>query len=130
MKEWIGAAAICVNDQGDLLMVRNEDGRWAVPSGEVEEGESAEMCCAREVKEETGYDVIIEKCLFVKDQDIEGIHAKTYYFEVNVVGGMLEVTDDEVSDVEWKTVEEIEKILHANPEDASYLTNFLYGKTP
>ena len=132
MNVWFGAAAVCVNDQGNLLMVRNEGKGWSVPSGGIEKGETAELCCVREVKEETGYDVAIEKPLFVKDQDIKGIHATTYYFEVNVVGGMLTVEDpdESISEVEWKTAEEIEEIVHAYPDDVAYLTNFLNEKTP
>ncbi|MCA0173165.1 NUDIX hydrolase [Bacillus sp. RAR_GA_16] len=132
MQEWIGAAAVCTNDQGDLLMIQNEKEEWAVPSGEVEKDETPEMCCIREVKEETGYEVAIEKPLFVKDQDMNGFHVTTYYYEVNVVGGMITLphADNEVKEVEWKTINQIEKITHAYPEDASYLTNFLYKKTP
>ncbi len=132
MQEWFGAAAVCINDQGDLLMIRNETDEWAVPSGEIEKGETPEMCCIREVMEETGYQVAIEKPLFVKDQDVNGMNVTTYYYEVNVVGGMLSLDDSEedVKEIEWKTIDEVEEISHAYPEDAAYLTNYLYEKTP
>ncbi|WLR58768.1 NUDIX hydrolase [Guptibacillus hwajinpoensis] len=132
MQEWFGAAAVCINDQGDLLMIRNETDEWAVPSGEIEKGETPEMCCIREVMEETGYQVAIEKPLFVKDQDVNGMHVTTYYYEVNVVGGMLSLDDslEDVKEIEWKTIDEVEEISHAYPEDAAYLTNYLYEKTP
>ncbi|MGG1685986.1 NUDIX hydrolase [Pseudalkalibacillus sp. NRS-1564] len=132
MQEWFGAAAVCINDQGDLLMIRNETDEWAVPSGEIEKGETPEMCCVREVMEETGYQVAIEKPLFVKDQDVNGMNVTTYYYEVNVVGGMLSLDDSEedVKEIEWKTIDEVEEIPHAYPEDAAYLTNYLYEKTP
>ncbi|MFK3960117.1 NUDIX hydrolase [Guptibacillus hwajinpoensis] len=132
MQEWFGAAAVCINDQGDLLMIRNETDEWAVPSGEIEKGETPEMCCIREVMEETGYQVAIEKPLFVKDQDVNGMNVTTYYYEVNVVGGMLSLDDSEedMKEIEWKTIDEVEEISHAYPEDAAYLTNYLYEKTP
>ncbi len=132
MQEWFGAAAVCINDQGDLLMIRNESDEWAVPSGEIEKGETPEMCCVREVMEETGYQVAIEKPLFVKDQDVNGMNVTTYYYEVNVVDGMLSLDDSEedVKEIEWKTIDEVEGISHAYPEDAAYLTNYLYEKTP
>lgn len=113
-------------------MIRNETDEWAVPSGEIEKGETPEMCCIREVMEETGYQVAIEKPLFVKDQDVNGMHVTTYYYEVNVVGGMLSLDDslEDVKEIEWKTIDEVEEISHAYPEDAAYLTNYLYEKTP
>ena len=58
MKSWSGSAAICINEQREVLMVNSFGSEeWAVPSGGIEEGESPEECCIREVKEETGYDV-------------------------------------------------------------------------
>ena len=40
-----------------LLIRRADNGRWAVPGGYMEPGESMTEACAREVKEETGLDV-------------------------------------------------------------------------
>lgn len=40
---------------------------WAIPSGGIEEGETPEECFMREVKEETGYDIVIEDNLFIKE---------------------------------------------------------------
>ncbi|MBP1989612.1 ADP-ribose pyrophosphatase YjhB (NUDIX family) [Paenibacillus eucommiae] len=59
---WVGSAAVCVNDKKQILMIQGKDlVEWAVPSGGLEENESLEDCCVREVKEETGYDVQIIK---------------------------------------------------------------------
>ncbi|MCM3759032.1 NUDIX hydrolase [Sporosarcina aquimarina] len=82
MKSWLGSAGICFNEKNELLMVKcQESEEWAVPSGGIEEGESPEECCIREVKEETGYDVSILEQLLVKETSITGIEVKTYYFE-------------------------------------------------
>ncbi len=41
---WKGSAAVCLNDNKEILMVvqenRNGEKRWSVPSGGKEEGES------------------------------------------------------------------------------------------
>ena len=37
-----------------LLTRRSDNGRWCVPAGAMDPGESAEECCAREILEETG----------------------------------------------------------------------------
>ncbi|MGC8970598.1 MAG: NUDIX hydrolase [bacterium] len=46
-----------------LLMILDRFGYWTFPKGKVEEGESLEETAVREVKEETGIDVEIEKYL-------------------------------------------------------------------
>lgn len=59
MNRWVGAAALCVNSDRQLLMVLQgkpeEEKRWSVPSGGKEEDETLEDYCIREVYEETGY---------------------------------------------------------------------------
>ncbi len=40
-----------------LLMQRRDNGRWGLPGGYVEPGESVSSATAREVREETGYRV-------------------------------------------------------------------------
>lgn len=52
---------IVTDPRGRLLLVRRahdpEAGRWSLPGGKVEPGESATAATAREVAEETGLDV-------------------------------------------------------------------------
>jgi len=53
------AACIIVNDQGQILLqLRGDDHTWGLPGGIMELGETMEETCRREVKEETGLDVI------------------------------------------------------------------------
>lgn len=67
MKEWFGSAAVCINENNEVLMVKSyHSNAWAIPSGGIEKGETPEECCVREVMEETGYRVAIEDKLFVK----------------------------------------------------------------
>lgn len=56
-----GAGSI-VEREGELLMVlqrRAYGVHWELPSGYYEPGESYEQCAAREVREETGIDVVV-----------------------------------------------------------------------
>lgn len=58
------------NDQTKILMLKRSDtdksfpGTWCLPGGRVDEGESFEEACVREVKEETNLDVINKPSLF------------------------------------------------------------------
>jgi ADP-ribose pyrophosphatase YjhB (NUDIX family) len=51
--------AIIQDSRGEFLFIqRRDNGRWALPSGCLEIGESVRDCLVREMKEETGLDVI------------------------------------------------------------------------
>lgn len=120
MKEWFGAAAICFNENNEVLMVRgNESECWAVPSGGIEKGETPEECCVREVKEETGYDVSLIEKLLVKETVIKGIKVKTHYFKVEKIGQSKGINDPDKTIVEaaWKPLSELDHLVHMYPED-------------
>ncbi|MDO5496847.1 MAG: NUDIX domain-containing protein [Alistipes sp.] len=55
--KWIEAAGgVVENPSGEVVMIRRSD-RWDLPKGHREEGESYEVCAAREAEEETGVSV-------------------------------------------------------------------------
>lgn len=54
----VGAAALIVDDQNRLLLLKRADsGCWGPPGGAVELGEAVEMAARREVREETGLEL-------------------------------------------------------------------------
>lgn len=51
--------AVIQDEHGSILFIQRSDNRkWALPAGGMELGESVTECLKREVKEETGLDVI------------------------------------------------------------------------
>lgn len=48
-----------------LLVRRADNGRWAVPGGYMEPGESVTEACIREVWEETGLEVHVDRLIAV-----------------------------------------------------------------
>ncbi len=66
------ARAIIFNDDGKLLMVeRHKDGEhyFVLPGGHVDQGETPERAVAREVWEETGLNVTVNKLLYTSSDD-------------------------------------------------------------
>ncbi|MGF2615850.1 NUDIX domain-containing protein [Rossellomorea vietnamensis] len=126
MKECRGAAAICVNDKREVLVVRGMGtDLWSVPSGGIEPGESPEECCIREVKEETGCVVEILRRLRVKQTVIQGIAVTTYYFNVERSGGKLEVNDPDqnIEEACWKSIDDLSRLPQLYPEDLPLIQN-------
>lgn len=69
-------------------------GYWAPPAGYIEIDESLEEGAARETKEETGLDVVVDKLLKVYSRANIGIFLIA--FAARVVGGEITAAEDEV----------------------------------
>jgi 8-oxo-dGTP diphosphatase len=102
-----GVGAIVVDGQGRLLLGRRSDtGRWAVVAGMVEPGEQPADTIVREVLEETGVDVVVERILGVATHPVDYPNGdRCNYLSVTflcrAVGGTARVNDDESLDVRW-----------------------------
>jgi 8-oxo-dGTP diphosphatase len=60
-KHIVSAAAIVLNDQNEILLIKGPRRGWEMPGGQVEEGESLKDAAIRETKEESGIDIEIIK---------------------------------------------------------------------
>ena len=105
----VGVGAVIVRDKEVLLIKRAappKEGYYSIPGGLVEVGERVEDAVRREVYEETGLKIEIEKLIAVMDNIIkdEGGRVKYHYILVDYlakpIGGELRVSSD-ASDVKW-----------------------------
>lgn len=97
--------AIIRDDAGRLLLVRRARppaaGRWSLPGGRVEAGESTEQALAREVAEETGLAVQVGRHVgSVERPGPNGVVYAIRDHECEVTGGVLRAGDD-ASDAGW-----------------------------
>jgi acetyl-CoA carboxylase carboxyl transferase subunit beta len=101
------AGAVVRDEHGRLLLVRRGHepalGKWSLPGGRIEPGESAAQAAAREVLEETGLQVQIGELL--QTVDLWGGY-RVHDFAATVVGGDLRAGDD-ASDVRWCSPDEV-----------------------
>lgn len=56
-KHILSAAAIVLNEKGEILLIKGPERGWEMPGGQVEEGESLKEAAVREVREETGIEI-------------------------------------------------------------------------
>jgi len=94
-----GVAAIIRNEQGQILLQRRSDnGLWGLPGGSVEIGESVRQAIVREVEEETGLRVEIERLIgvysdpavqIVRYPDGNVVHYISTLYACRILGGSL-----------------------------------------
>ncbi|WP_413466007.1 NUDIX domain-containing protein [Metabacillus litoralis] len=116
-----GVAIIIFDDNGSVLLQKRADvGLWGIPSGHVEPGETVEQAAKREVLEETGYHISIEKLIGVYSDpasqvftypDGRVVHFITTYFLGKINGGSLNMDPIESLDVAFFPVNALPKAL-------------------
>ena len=79
-------------EDGKILLLEQDvvdSRRWSLPGGGLEHGETIEDCLVREMKEETGLTVEIDRLLYLCDRLHDGNHVVHITFLVNKTGGEL-----------------------------------------
>lgn len=81
-------ACRAVIEKGGNLLLSYETltGTWSLPGGGLEDGESAEACCRREVAEETGVLIRPSECLLEIDEFYEDCRYVNLYFTGEILG--------------------------------------------
>lgn len=100
-----------------LLTRRMDNGRWCLPGGGIEPGESASEGAIRETREEVGLDVRVKRLVGVYSSPdhllvYQSGHKFQYVsilFEVEIIGGQL-TQSDEVSKNQYFSLAEISGI--------------------
>lgn len=108
------AGGVVVNDCGEYLMI-HRNGRWDLPKGHVESGESAEECAVREVAEETGVSGVEVVRFLCRTLHAYYMHGQwelktTYWFEMHVpaCGGLKPQREEGIDRVGWCPPGELE----------------------
>ena len=112
------AGGVVVNDCGEWLMI-HRNGRWDLPKGHLEAGESLAACAEREIAEETGIAARVERPL------CETLHAywfaktarwelkRTHWFRLRPAGAGTPApqTEEGIERVSWCAPAEREEHL-------------------
>ncbi|HEY2980527.1 MAG TPA: NUDIX domain-containing protein [Anaerolineales bacterium] len=123
----IGCSGVILDEKREkaLLTRRADNGRWCLPGGMMEAGESAAEACAREVREETGLRVRVKRLIGVysdPDQlviypDGEKVHFVILSFEAEVLDGAL-VLSAETTEVGFFAIAEMDSMpMHGHHKE-------------
>jgi len=91
-KHFVSAAAIVMNEHGEILLIKGPRRGWEMPGGMVEEGEAVKDAAIRETREECGLEIEITKFCGVF-QNVSGCICN-FLFLGRPVGGDLITTPE------------------------------------
>ncbi len=108
----------------DVALIRTHEGRWQLPKGWVEPGESMEETARREVREEAGVesetigtlDSIEYWYKSTYDPEPARIHKFVHFFLLRYLRGSTYDHDDEVQEARWVDIGEAVRMLSFKDE--------------
>ncbi|RED66148.1 NUDIX hydrolase [Cohnella lupini] len=110
-KHIVSAAAVVINNQNEILLIKGPRRGWEMPGGQVEEGESLIQAAIRETKEESGIDIEIIKFCGIF-QNIGNSICNTLFLARPIGGELIQTSEsldsgffpieEALQKVEWK----------------------------
>lgn len=111
---YITVVVFIQNNKNEFLLqkrVKKKDGKWATTGGHPVSGETSKQGIITEIKEELGIDVVEEKVELFKTIKTEDDFVDIYYLKEDIDIKEIKIQKEEVDDVKWATIEEIQKMI-------------------
>lgn len=104
---------VVANEDGAILMIYRR-GKWDLPKGKLDEGESIEECAIREVQEETGLNAIamgnkIIDTYHIYSENKKEIIKSTVWFKMSVKGrpDLIPQAEENIAEAKWIPKDEL-----------------------
>ena len=96
---------------GKLLMIQEAKekcrGKWWLPAGHLDEGETIKDAAIREAKEETGYDIQLTDLLSIISLSPDKNSPEFVTFYGKIISGGVIINPEEILDVKWIPLDEV-----------------------
>ena len=125
-------ASTCVIDNKKILMVQENkpdiQGLWDLPGGKLEVNEDIKQTAIRETLEETGYNIDLNNILLIQNYiNDRGVLLIIYFYATLSDSVQVEYRKNEINNVQWFTLEEIERISKENIRGGDGFDKLLYN---
>ncbi|MEI6086043.1 MAG: NUDIX domain-containing protein [Bacteroidota bacterium] len=120
----LAGGGVVTNEQGDLLMIFRR-GKWDLPKGKLDKGETIEACALREVTEETGVqNLSLGKLIVVTQHAYFDLYQKqevikeSHWYRMTVAGvpALVPQMEEDITAIEWTKPSEIPSRLQESYE--------------
>jgi len=118
-KTIIAAGGLVKNDEGAYLMIFRR-GKWDLPKGKLDEGESIPACAVREVQEETGLnDIILGNLISITHHEYfdkwvdADVLKETHWYNMTATDHqqLVPQTEEDITEIKWVPVAELDAYL-------------------
>ncbi|WP_026583558.1 NUDIX domain-containing protein [Bacillus sp. J33] len=129
-KVWLAVSGLVVSPDGKWLVVKKKygglKGKWSLPAGFVEPGETADEAAVREVEEETGVKCAVKGMIGMRTGVIKGeVSDNMILFTLEAEPGQsLKVQESELFDVQYRDPGEL-----ASDPNASVLLQYILNSS-
>ncbi len=128
-------AVIIVNEEGKMLLEKRaptkkqSPNKWALCAGHIEAGDIPENAIVREMKEEIGVDVSIDKLEFIKaamrnikfnDDLYNRAFQYTYFWKTDKKESEFVVQEEELTEVKFFEIQEIKDKVKLKDENIAF----------
>ncbi|HEX5155100.1 MAG TPA: NUDIX domain-containing protein [Parafilimonas sp.] len=114
-KKIIAAGGLVFNDKNELLMIFRR-GKWDLPKGKLDKGETIEDCAVREVKEETGLENVSIKNFagitfheYFEPRIHDDVLKESHWYKMHAPGDqqLVPQTEEDIEMIEWVDAKQI-----------------------
>lgn len=125
-------ASSCILNNNKILMVQENKvdikGLWDLPGGKVKIGEDIKQAVIRETLEETGYNIKLNSILLIQNYVTNKGVLLIIYFNADLLDfKQKEFRKDEISNVKWLSLEEIESITENKIRGGDGIKKIIYN---
>jgi 8-oxo-dGTP pyrophosphatase MutT (NUDIX family) len=135
VKNITAAGGIVENEHKEILFMFRR-GKWDLPKGKLDDGETIEECAVREVEEETGlHDVergeLIDVTMHQYEEHNVEIQKETYWYAMKVRGEqkLVPQVSEDISELKWVKENELSKYLSNSYSNIIEIVEKYYDKT-
>lgn len=121
----LAVRAVITNEDGKILIIKRSSdsktnpGKWELPGGKVDQGESFDKALLREVYEETNLKIKLDNVIGASQQDLPLIRAVHIIMSGSIVDGELNLSSEHEG-YAWEFLENLKDY-----ELADWLENFI-----